>query len=92
MQVRTANSVPRSVNGVTHSRSQLQIPKNLSMVECRLLCAELEASAATTRIASALGYYRRSLLINTTASWLWLPLPTHTSIAVGYPRSGQRLR
>ena len=43
-QVRSANSVPRSINGVSPSKSQLQIPKTLSLVECKLLCAELEAN------------------------------------------------
>jgi len=54
-KVRTANSVPRSVNGVTHSRSQLQIPKQLSVVECRLLCAELEANVFAEGVSAGMG-------------------------------------
>ena len=36
-KVRSANSEPRSINGVTHKSSSLQVPKQLSHVECRLL-------------------------------------------------------
>ncbi|KOO20837.1 achain structural determinant protein [Chrysochromulina tobinii] len=54
-KVRTCNSVPRSINGVTHSRSQLQIPKQLSLVECRLLCAELEANVFSEGVSAGMG-------------------------------------
>jgi len=54
-KVRTANSVPRSVNGVTHSHSQLQIPKHLSVVECQLLCAELEANIFAEGVSAGMG-------------------------------------
>ena len=54
-KVRTCNSVPRSINGVTHSRSQLQIPKQLSVVECRLLCAELEANVFSEGVSAGMG-------------------------------------
>jgi len=54
-KVRTANSVPRSLNGVTHSRSQLQIPKQLSVVDCRLLCAELESNVFAEGVSAGMG-------------------------------------
>jgi len=54
-KVRTANSVPRSLNGVTHSRSQLQIPKQLSVIDCQLLCAELEANVFAEGVSAGMG-------------------------------------
>jgi len=78
-KVRTANSVPRSVNGVTHSRSQLQIPKNLSMVECRLLCAELEANVFAEGVSAGMGKSttKGTATLNRrggSASDAWMPL------------------
>lgn len=55
-KVRTANSVPRSLNGVTHAKSQLQIPKSLSIVDCRLLCAELEANVFAEGVSASQGH------------------------------------
>ena len=54
-KVRTANSVPRSLNGVTHNRSHLQIPKQISIVDCRLLCAELESNVFAEGVSAGMG-------------------------------------
>eukprot|EP00325_Prymnesiales_sp_UTEX-LB-985_P016966 CAMPEP_0174755368 /NCGR_PEP_ID=MMETSP1094-20130205/106211_1 /TAXON_ID=156173 /ORGANISM="Chrysochromulina brevifilum, Strain UTEX LB 985" /LENGTH=715 /DNA_ID=CAMNT_0015961257 /DNA_START=10 /DNA_END=2157 /DNA_ORIENTATION=+ len=52
---RASNSEPRSISGVTNKNSQLQVPKQLSVVECRMLCAELEASTFAEGVSAGMG-------------------------------------
>ena len=54
-KVRTANSVPAPVNGACTSRSQLQIPKSLSRIDCMLLCAELESNVFAEGVSASMG-------------------------------------
>ena len=54
-RVKMFSTVPRSIHGVTNSRSQLQVPKKLSAIDCRLLCAELESSAFAEGVSAGMG-------------------------------------
>ena len=53
---RSATTVPRSLMGVGGSSgSTLSIPKDVPPLECRMLCAELEASVFSEGVSSAMG-------------------------------------
>jgi len=78
-KVRSANSEPRSINGVTHKSSSLQVPKQLSHVECRLLCAELESNIFAEGVSAGMGQENKkgTTTLNRrggSASASWAPL------------------
>jgi hypothetical protein len=43
-KVKGSTSVPRSLNGVTPTKSRLEVPKTMPPFEAKLVCAELEAN------------------------------------------------
>jgi hypothetical protein len=54
-KVKSSVSVPRSLSGVTPSRSQLLVPKSPPPFEMRLLCAELEANVFAEGVSASMG-------------------------------------
>lgn len=54
-KVKSAANVPRSVCGVTPARSQLAVPKTMTTLDCKLTCAELEASFFSEGVSASMG-------------------------------------
>ena len=58
-KVKSSISVPRSLNGVTPSRSSLTVPKSVPTYESRLLVAELEANVWAEGVSAGMGVNRK---------------------------------